>query len=57
MNTPSVSQGVLEASQRRPAARTLVAGASYVPVDSDDPDERAHLVFAEAGAVVVDVWH
>ncbi|XVX19059.1 Pls/PosA family non-ribosomal peptide synthetase [Actinomycetota bacterium] len=27
---------------------TLVAGAAYVPVDVDDPDERAALVFGEA---------
>ena len=26
----------------------LYAGAAYVPVDADDPDERAHLVFGEA---------
>ena len=27
---------------------TLAAGAAYVPVDADDPDERADLVFSEA---------
>lgn len=29
----------------------LAAGAAYVPVDADDPDDRAHLVFGEAGVV------
>jgi non-ribosomal peptide synthetase-like protein len=29
----------------------LFAGASYVPVDADDPEERADLVFGEAGVV------
>lgn len=27
---------------------TLYAGAAYVPVDADDPDERARMVFGEA---------
>ncbi|GAB3058876.1 non-ribosomal peptide synthetase [Intrasporangium mesophilum] len=31
----------------------LRAGAAYVPVDVDDPDERADLVFGEAGVVAV----
>jgi non-ribosomal peptide synthetase-like protein len=29
----------------------MLAGASYVPVDADDPDERAQLVFDEADVV------
>ncbi|MFT4265560.1 MAG: amino acid adenylation domain-containing protein [Nocardioides sp.] len=32
---------------------TLVAGAAYVPVDADDPDERARLVFGEARVAAV----
>lgn len=31
----------------------LAAGAAYVPVDADDPDERAELVFREANVVAV----
>ena len=31
----------------------LHAGAAYVPVDADDPDERARVVFGEANAVAV----
>ncbi|WP_457254780.1 Pls/PosA family non-ribosomal peptide synthetase [Pedococcus sp. P5_B7] len=32
---------------------TLVAGAAYVPVDADDPDERARTVFGEADVAAV----
>ena len=32
---------------------TLAAGAAYVPVDADDPDERAELVFREANVAAV----
>ena len=31
----------------------LAAGAAYVPVDADDPEERAALVFGEAGVQLV----
>ncbi|UQX87735.1 amino acid adenylation domain-containing protein [Jatrophihabitans telluris] len=31
----------------------LAAGAAYVPVDADDPEDRARLVFGEAGVVTV----
>ena len=31
----------------------LAAGAAYVPVDVDDPDERARLVFGEAAVALV----
>ena len=32
---------------------TLAAGAAYVPVDADDPEERAQLVFGEAKVAAV----
>ena len=32
---------------------TLAAGAAYVPVDADDPQERADLVFTEAAVVAI----
>ncbi|MCA0155185.1 amino acid adenylation domain-containing protein [Tsukamurella sp. M9C] len=32
---------------------TLAAGAAYVPVDADDPQERADLVFGEAHAAAI----
>ena len=31
----------------------LLAGAAYVPVDADDPDERARVVFEESAALAV----
>jgi non-ribosomal peptide synthetase-like protein len=31
----------------------LFAGAAYVPVDADDPEERARLVFGEAGVTAI----
>ncbi len=31
----------------------LAAGAAYVPVDADDPDERARLVFTESHAAAI----
>ncbi|MGB7363949.1 MAG: Pls/PosA family non-ribosomal peptide synthetase [Rhodococcus sp. (in: high G+C Gram-positive bacteria)] len=31
----------------------IAAGAAYVPVDVDDPDERAELVFSEAGVTAI----
>ncbi|NLG47214.1 AMP-binding protein, partial [Gordonia sp. (in: high G+C Gram-positive bacteria)] len=32
---------------------TLYAGAAYVPVDADDPEERARLVFGEADVAAI----
>jgi non-ribosomal peptide synthetase-like protein len=34
-------------------AGVLLAGASYVPVDAEDPEERARMVFGEAGVAAV----
>ncbi|WP_353952765.1 Pls/PosA family non-ribosomal peptide synthetase [Knoellia sp. S7-12] len=34
-------------------AGILVAGAAYVPVDFDDPDERAQIVFGEADVAAI----
>lgn len=31
----------------------LAAGAAYVPVDADDPDDRARLVFGEADVAAI----
>ncbi|KQU07425.1 amino acid adenylation protein [Rhodococcus sp. Leaf7] len=31
----------------------IAAGAAYVPVDVDDPDERADMVFSEAGVTAI----
>ena len=31
----------------------ILAGAAYVPVDADDPDERARVVFEESAAVAI----
>ncbi|ASX03476.1 MULTISPECIES: Pls/PosA family non-ribosomal peptide synthetase [Mycobacterium] len=36
---------------------TLAAGGAYVPVDAEDPAERADLVFTEAGVVAVITEH
>ena len=35
----------------------LSTGAAYVPVDADDPDERAEMVFTEADVVAVITEH
>lgn len=35
----------------------LAAGAAYVPVDADDPDERAELVFGEAQVAAILTGH
>ena len=36
-----------------PSSASWLAGAAYVPVDADDPDERARVVFAESDAAAV----
>ena len=45
---PSGSRGLYVA-----ILSVLAAGAAYVPVDADDPQERADLVFGEAGVIGV----
>src|SRR4029078_12279243 len=37
----------------RPILGILLSGAAYVPVDVDDPDERARLVFDEADVAAI----
>ena len=46
-----IRSGTTELS--RPILGVLVSGAAYVPVDADDPDERARTVFREADVAAV----
>ncbi|MFJ8938233.1 Pls/PosA family non-ribosomal peptide synthetase [Streptomyces sp. NPDC102365] len=48
VRVPSGSNGLYVA-----ILAVLAAGAAYVPVDAEDPDERAELVFGEAGVRAV----